>query len=286
MPQNISYPPIFDLIPLLRIDEYKIFLKPVATPKDYDLYGSYLWSQKAAASIYPLMQHLEILLRNSIDQEARRRFGDFWWNTVKTDNSNGNANNFKNGIDNAIRTLEKEWKQRERARLGLQPQDLISTPMPTFSHDKIIATTDFGTWKEILVNAHHAPNQAQNNFYLWPISMSKVFRKYSAFSTSPDQARLLILNAITEIRDYRNRLFHHDCIWVKKHSTDAQTAIDTIRHKINTIEKLIDCISPLTLEAIRKWGLIESAKTTCSIQNLQEHHLKTPALDEQSSSDQ
>lgn len=273
MPQTISYPPIFELISGLRLDEYKIFLNDPHQPNDFDLYGSYLWSQKAAASIYPLMQHLEILLRNSIDKEARRRFGEHWWNTIKTDNTNGNGANFQNGINMSIRALEKDWKQKERARLGLQPNDPIPTAPPVFGHDKIIASTDFGTWKEILVNAHHTSDNSKKNDFLWPASMSKVFRKYNIYSSSPDQARLLILNAITEIRDYRNRLFHHDCIWVKTHSTDAMTAIDTIRHKINTIEKLIESISPLTLEAINKWGLNQSAKNTCSIQHLHEHHL-------------
>ncbi|EHM3034555.1 hypothetical protein KGA63_005420 [Escherichia coli] len=51
-----------------------------------------------------------------------------------------------------------------------------------------------------------------------------------------------IQRRIVEMREYRNRLSHNEPIWVKAPNvTDAATAIDTIRNKI---EALISIIAP------------------------------------------
>ena len=90
-----------------------------------------------------------------------------------------------------------------------------------------------------------------------------------------------MLNPLKEIRDYRNRLFHHDCIWIKSKSVDAQTAIESIREKINIIEKLIIAISPATYKALDAWGLFTSARRVCSVEELKMYtHLDYPGVSE------
>ncbi|STT04014.1 Uncharacterised protein [Klebsiella pneumoniae] len=72
MPQNANYAPILPLITTPRLNHFITTFRPI---QDCEIYGVYIWTQHAASSIYPLLQNLEITLRNSIDREATRRFG-------------------------------------------------------------------------------------------------------------------------------------------------------------------------------------------------------------------
>lgn len=76
MPQNTPMNTVLPLISTPRLGSYIATFKPVG---DHELYGTYVWSQLAGGSVYPLLQNLEITLRNAIDAEARRRFGEKWW---------------------------------------------------------------------------------------------------------------------------------------------------------------------------------------------------------------
>lgn len=266
MPKNITYSPVFDLVSMPRINSFSSLF---GVYTQAEVYGVYIWSQHASASIYPLMQQLEIILRNSIDKVSRERFGDFWWNSIEVNSEFDNHKHFIDKIKKAERELKGKWARREKERLGLGKSDslppgLIFEP----SHDDVVATSDLYTWQAVLVDAHVARSGDDPDKFLWPKSMPKVFRKYSDFNSSPHDARSSILNAINEIRDYRNRLFHHDCIWIKSGSTDKRSAIDTIRKKINLIEKVIGAISPSSKRALNKWGLFEHAKRVCSVKEL------------------
>ena len=78
MPQATNYKPIISLISSMRLDGYRTTFRP---NNECELYGIYIWSQHAAASIYPLLQNLEISLRNAVDREA----GEIWRYVVGND---------------------------------------------------------------------------------------------------------------------------------------------------------------------------------------------------------
>ncbi|MBL1917268.1 hypothetical protein ELE98_35775, partial [Klebsiella pneumoniae] len=74
---------------------------------------------------------------------------------------------------------------------------------------------------------------------------------------------------LIELRKYRNRLFHHQPIWVKAPNvTDAATAIDTIRVKIKRIEQAINAIDPDVENIMAITGLFSHALRICSLQEL------------------
>ena len=203
MPKDIRYSPVFDLISHPRLSRFDIFFNDIEET-DYRRYGIYLWSQYASAALYPLMQQLEVLLRNAIDREARQRFGEFWWDTIDVDETRDNWNNFKNGVANARRNMEKSWKKAEKTRLNLAHDKPLpeSSKLPDFKHDEVIAATDFGTWKEILITAYSTTERNKQERFLWPRSFSKVFRRFNLFNNSPERAREEILNTINELKDY------------------------------------------------------------------------------------
>ncbi len=69
MINKINYPQIFPSISEGRIKAIKAAFETTSTDvlTNRQYYGIFMWSQKSSASIYPLLQQLEITLRNSID---------------------------------------------------------------------------------------------------------------------------------------------------------------------------------------------------------------------------
>lgn len=265
MPQNTPVNTVLPLISTPRLGSYIVTFKPVG---EHELYGTYIWSQLASGSIYPLLQNLEITLRNAIDAEARSRFGDKWW-----DNPRFNCGRpitqtaFYGKIVRAIDNLNDTWKKKQRKKK--KP----AHPLPQWSHDEIIAATDFSAWHFILNNDFAAPNTSQNQHYLWPVSTGRVFRTYNSVSSDEKKARSKIQSRVVEMREYRNRLLHNEPIWVKAPNVrDAVTAIDTIRNKIRKIESLIAIISPDKHLIMEKMGLFSQALRTCSVQELAIHN--------------
>lgn len=265
MPLNTPVNAVLPLISTPRLGSYIVTFKPVT---DHELYGTYVWSQLAGGSVYPLLQNLEITLRNAIDGEARRRFGDKWW-----DNPNFHCGRnitqtaFYGKILRAIDNLDDAWAKKRRK--NKRP----AYPLPQWTHDQIVAATDFSAWHFILNNDFAAPNSTHNRNYLWPVSTGRVFKMYNQVSKKEKNAREIIQRRVVEMREYRNRLSHNEPIWVKAPNvTDAVTAIDTIRNKINKIESLIAIISPEKQLIMSKMGLFSHALRICSVQELRIHN--------------
>lgn len=270
---EVNYENVLQTLSIARIDSFKVLLPQ--EPSHCQLYAAYAWARDVSAAIYPLMQSLEIILRNSIDQEARRRFGEKWWDSPnkQTNTSKPKHGVFRGGIQKAEGALLNKWKDQKRRSLNLGfDANLPDTCVrPTFRHDDIIAATDFGVWRDVLTDAHASPDVASRDKFLWPNSMGRVFKRYNQYSSSPDSARREILNDLSNLKNYRNRLFHHDCIWSRHDAKDARSAIDSIREKINLIEKLILVISPETHNSLMKWGELSRVKEICSESGLENY---------------
>lgn len=263
MPQSTNYATILPLISTPRLSSYVATFRPV---QDHEIFGIYIWSQHAAGALYPLLQNLEITLRNSIDREAVRRFGVKWWDSANLGcQTPVRQTRFYEKIIQATGKLNNAWEnEQRRLRLPLRP-------LPVWSHDQIIAATDFSAWQFILKNEFAAPGRSGNQRagYLWPLSFGRCFRQWGRVSASEPDARRQILNRIRELREYRNRLFHHEPIWVKAANvTDAATAVDTVRIKIRRIEELIEIIDPDVHRIMALTGLFSHALRISSVQEL------------------
>ena len=261
MPHSLNYSPVIDLISTPRLSNYVITFKPIS---DAAMYGAYVWAQHAAASLYTLTQSVEITLRNSIDREARKKFGDYWWKIISYSNPN-QAKRFFKSITRAEEKLVNDWEDKERKRLNIKFPTPIPTSMPVWTHDQIVAATDFSAWQFILLGTFYDKTTSNSN-YLWPQLLGKAFKNHSVFSAKPDIARQRLIEAIQEVRELRNRISHHEPIWAKGPSVvDAKTAISTIVAKIDKMERLISAIDIRKLDAMSRVGLFYNAKRICSV---------------------
>ncbi|HIA5355509.1 Abi family protein [Salmonella enterica] len=259
MPNTIHYPHVIPFISQGKINAIKSTFGNNLS--DRECYGIYIWSQKASSAIYPLLQQLEVTLRNSIDKEATKLIGQKWWDNVYTDTSKSKHGDFIHNINKAKKRYENEFKKKTPSMANTK----IIAP-----HDDIIAHTDFYTWQAVLSDAFHTQSRSEASRALWP---RLTYRVLKGLDRSKDEgtARIDFLNELNEIRNYRNRLSHNDCIWIKIHSKNLQSAVETIREKINKIEGLIKTINPQVHLSLTKWGSFYHAKRICSQKEAELH---------------
>ncbi|MCD0501207.1 Abi family protein [Achromobacter sp. MY14] len=264
MPQSFHYPPILSLVSPPRLSSYQAVFSPSC---DAELFGTYVWAQHVVGAVYPITQAVEVSLRNSVDNAARTKFGAKWWKLPQYQTP-AHAD-FQGCMQKAENTLTKAWRASERIRLHLPKHAVVPSAVPTWSHDKIVAATEFSTWGHVLSDAFSASTRAQQSTHLWPVLMGTAFRKYNLLSSSSVDARHQIMNIVHEIREYRNRLFHHDKIWVSSGtSSNPRSAIDSIRKKINKMETLLNVIDARLPIIMTKVGVLDNARRVCSMNEL------------------
>ncbi|EKF65524.1 hypothetical protein [Serratia plymuthica] len=145
-----------------------------------------------------------ITLCNSIDQEGTRRFGQKWWDNPALHCWNRKqGTNFYNKITQDIDKLNSDWQQEQRLKGIRNPGP------PAWSHDQIIAATDFSAWHFILKDKFSAPpgrNMGNHQDYLLPVSFSQCFKNYASFSRRGADSRQKLQNRLVDLRKYRYRL--------------------------------------------------------------------------------
>lgn len=170
-----------------RLAAYKVY---PCEPKQ-QVFERYFWNLALARDFYPLLQNLEISLRNNINSEAARLYRTEYWFDLPFMRDR-QADEVRNARDTVAR-----YK-------GIAP--------PRVNAGAIIAELNFGFW----VNLFNRP-------------YSGFFTKISSgvFSSVPKSLRTIIfLRARLEnIRRFRNRVFHHEPIWNNPKLTDMHNEI-------------------------------------------------------------
>ena len=202
MPQTLQYRPLLieALISNERISSYQNVFLP---GNDVELMGVYLWNGFVCGALYPLMAAVEITLRNAIDQALVADMGRFWWAGGKlryrTFAPGAEAPHpvqaVRENFAKATRSHAAEQRRRHAVRGNVMPQ-----------HHGIIAKTEFSTW-EFLLDA-----EFMGRGMIWPKHLSAVFR-----GPWPVHRGAAVLahahDLVATLRDFRNRLFHHEPAW-------------------------------------------------------------------------
>ena len=148
-----------------RLNTYRSFFNPV---DDVELFGCYLWSKEVAAAFFPLLQVLEITLRNAIHKEARQALGSYWFDNVAirpTHNlSRSQASAQQRRVSQHARSIQSA-RDSIRRDLGLRHSAQIQ-------EDRIIAKVTFGFW----TNLFNSTFDINRNFQAsWPNLLRPVF---------------------------------------------------------------------------------------------------------------
>lgn len=211
MPHTLPYRPILidTLISNERIQSYQTVFQP---PDDTALMGVYLWNAHVCGAFYPLISAAEVTLRNAIDHASVASLGRFWWTSNKL-----HYRSFVTQAQapHAVKALRENFALATRAHLAEQRRRPETQRAQALPHSGVIAKTAFSTWEFIL------DREFLGRGLVWPKHMPQVFRgQWPAPRAGVvlDHARRLV----STLRDFRNRLSHHEPIW-KRYGVSTET---------------------------------------------------------------
>lgn len=147
---------------------------------------------KLSAAFYGPLQGLEVIVRNSIDEQFRATFGEDWTN---------------------LKTIKLQPPQQDDVIQALNDVAMEDGEPRDFSHGDVIANLRFGFWVGVL----------------GPKNENEIWRKclWRAFPHRPrGTERKAIQNALNSIRRLRNRVAHHCRIIHRDLARDHATILE------------------------------------------------------------
>ncbi|MBO1017843.1 CAAX protease [Achromobacter sp. SD115] len=266
MPTTLQYRPVLidTLISNERMNSYQTVFRP---SNDVELMGVYLWNTCASGALYPLINAVEISLRNAIDQALTADLGSFWWSGARLRYQSyapGAAPPYAVQAvhDNFVKATRKyigEVRSRHRLRGHITP-----------NHAGVISKTEFSSW-EFLLDADF-----MGRGLIWPKHLSTVFRG----AWPARQASVVLAHGrelVATLREFRNRLFHHEPAWKRYGVQTEADALQHLQEKIDKAESLLALIHPENLRLLQINGLLRDARRACTAGEIRrfQHRLQT-----------
>lgn len=257
MPHTVQYRPLLidELISSHRIASYS---KVFSTSNDAELVGAYLWNSHACAALYPLLSAAEVTLRNSIDAALTADLGKFWWRrgTLQYKSFVPGQGKPPYPVDHLASNFSSAFNSAQRERSKRTGRPFKGAP----DHHEIVSKTDFSTWEFILEKEY------MGNNLIWPRNLSRVFR-----GSWPTSANMLLhcKDRVSLVRNFRNRVFHHEPAWKRFGVNNEQQAVAHLHEKIEKIIELISWISPQKTDLLEKSGVIRTSRRACSVAEIE-----------------
>lgn len=217
--------------------------------------GLYVWNKQLSGLFYPVLQVLEISLRNAIntayiedkESEIESNFPPAQWEQEK---SKIDLFWFKNCYTRQNNSIA--YSQIQKAE-----SDLIRDNKQ-ITVNNLIAKLTFGFWVHMTDRNHRSNSNPASPpiIALWPKLTNKVF----PFALDGNNAHLTINNISTklfEINVLRNRIAHHEPIWKTDSIYDSDNAINNIIKQYNLCLQVIGWINPDNLKLL---SIIENDK--------------------------
>jgi hypothetical protein len=181
-----------------------------------------------AQSFYPILNLLEIFLRNSINDKLSHFYKDEAW-----------IINQKNGFMKDKSLFPSFWIQKQVLNAEKNSRGKISA-------GKIVSEQSFGFWTCLFEPRYY---KLVNGYVI------------HCFPNKPSHVnRIYIANMLREIREFRNRIYHNEAICFNHISIDFSQAL-----KIkNDIFLLLEWMDPELKEYASKFNTIEET-ITCSL---------------------
>ena len=142
---------------------------------DLEAFSLYLWNISLCESLYPVLQGVEVTLRNSIHQAAAATFGDEFW------------------FQSRLFAREQETILKVASSLGSTAKQVHS--------GRYISECSLGFWVGLF--------RGEYEQVLWTSLLPKVF----PHAPRGIRSRSRLYQRLDRIRRLRNRVFHHEPIW-------------------------------------------------------------------------
>lgn len=264
--QEINFTEIEKIISKPRLRSYKALINSSDVTR---LVGAYQWNKHVASAIYPILQCLEVSLRNAVHNAATEHFKtpDWFDNITKLTGNvmflaymkkhpDKSDQFYRHGISKGKRGKLKKWTSHHESMLLGAKQKLIRSDKSPIA-DAVVAELMLGFWTGLFESNY---SDIHSKCKLWPHLEGVVFPNL----ISADRISSVIHSKLLPIKDIRNRLSHHEPIW--KHSTvkDPLSAIAYLKWIVNDMIELINGISTFRKEMLCRAGTISYFNGICS----------------------
>ncbi len=249
-------------------------LCPGFTTDQPELIGIYNWNKLVSSAIYPILQCLEVTLRNSLHITATTHFGSSSWydplikqvadekflkEAKKKHWLKGNF--FRPGVSGSKKGPNKRrWNSHTENQL-VQAKERLKTRGKKVVPDAIVSELMFGFWVEMFESSYRDINHHKK---LWPNLEEKTF----PHASTSQRDSSTIHSKLLKIKGLRNRLSHHEPVWKDASVTDFITAVNFLRNIIDDALDIIGFMSEDRLKMLHRTGAVDRFKLLCSEESL------------------
>lgn len=207
-----------------------------------DIIGCYAWNQAVASGLLPILSDFEVSLRNALHRALSQHFGNvdsFDWMMPQPNPAravNPAAPMFLPSRHKLNKKAKEDIETVMTKIKGKKPAGYVVTP------DDIVAALSFGFW-EVLIsslshNSHPAGLQDAVLAAMLPNAPDTVTLPYGSVAF-----KVRVTNLLKRIRDVRNRIGHHDSLWITP-EFDHHGVLGFIprrpRHTVNSFRSFAD----------------------------------------------
>lgn len=222
----------------LSSDKLDTYSQVLDCKSDSELIAVYMAMQSIMSNFFPLVQLLEVTLRNSIHQVASDRFkDDEWFKRIPSTNES------KKQVDFALQQCLED--------IGVK-----------YTSNDLISRLPFGFWVHMLHKRYNNPRENECN--LWQTQLDKCFPNARAKGISLNT----MFQKLGSLNKFRNRLFHHEPAWKGKSTKNRADAINYLHAMYQEHLEVINLMSASKRELIEILGFVESFNNECDIRRL------------------
>jgi hypothetical protein len=195
--------------------------------QEWERFARYAWNVAIGEAFYPLLNHLEIILRNRVYELGAAAYPV------------GRVHHIRTWLDADPTHLTAfavgDIAKAKRKLFGVDRRTgALITPRRQYTGGDLVATLGFGFWTSLFTTHYHF--QSGRDRRLWPHGLADVF------PYAPTKLSLgAISRRLNDLRHLRNRIFHHEPVWQR-----ANLAADR-----DDIIELLEWMSPEVARVIR-----------------------------------
>ncbi|MEH6649635.1 MAG: Abi family protein [Motiliproteus sp.] len=225
-----------------------------------ELIGLYNWNKALSSALYPMLQCLEVSIRNAVHERATSHFGTSDWyapliSAVSDDKYRDELSNdptldirfYRKAVSVGKRNRRRRWASHLENQLATAERRLTNAGKK-ISADGVISETMFGFWTGVF-EAKFRDVTSTNR--LWPHLEQAVF----PYAKPRQRDSVYVYSKLDGIRELRNRLSHHEPIWKDKSVTRSADALAFLKQSAEDIVDLIGYISKDRRELLVRTGM-------------------------------
>jgi len=238
-----------------------------------NLVAAYLWNKHVSSAVYPILQCLEITLRNALHEAGSKHFlaSDWYDRAMKyggdekfiSQASTLEIKFFRKSAGYKKVQGKKAWVSNHENMLRNVKNKLLRDGK-NITPDAVISETMFGFWVGLFEDAYSGTDPKKT---IWPHIEPTIFPNIATSN------RKLAHNKLLKLKTLRNRMSHHEPIWKDKNVIDDKTAVEFLNQRIDEALILIKDMSKERHQYLIRSGKVAYFRGICNEKTLL-HYIK------------